>query len=189
MDYGATIHEATLRILATAERTLDEHVTGERRTKPEPINFSDFANVLMKTFSAQAESLQITLDIDISENFPNLDLDRVLLDGVLSNLISNALKFTPRGGKVSLQARVDKSDQAVVFVISDTGSGFPSDALLKIDRGETPVSVDGPRGWGRGLSIVRDHVERMGADFVVSNLDDGKGAIATIRFPVDVAAP
>jgi|GEM_PF-2323012 len=188
IDYGATIHEATLRVLATAERTLDEHVTDERRSRSDGIDFREFANVLLKTFAAQADSLGVELKIDIDDHFPELNLDRVLLDGVLSNLISNALKFTPRGGNVSIQARVDHRDDAIIFVVSDTGRGFPADVLLKLENGETFVSNDGPRGWGRGLKIVRDHLTRMGAEFEVSNLDDGKGAIATIRFPREAIA-
>lgn len=182
-DYAGVVHEAALRILSTTERVLDEHVTGDRGGRVDDIDFGEFAAVIMKTFAAQASSNGVTLDTDIAADFPRLAVDRIALDRVMTNLIANALKFTPAGGRVVITAKRDSSDNAMVIVISDTGRGFPADVLLKVERGETISSGDGPKSWGRGLNTVRELLGDMGADLEIENVEDGAGALAVIRFP------
>lgn len=105
-----------------------------------------------------------------------LALDEEKYGRILSNLLSNALKFTPEGGKVKIIVRA-LGDFAEVEVIDD-GCGIPSERLERIfDLHET----DG--GYGYGLYIAREFAGRMGGSLNVQS-EPGKGSVFTLRLPV-----
>jgi signal transduction histidine kinase len=109
------------------------------------------------------------------------------LEQVLSNLIGNALKFTPEGGKVSIVTRNEESGRLVIEV-SDTGIGIPADALSRIfspfEQGDSSIhSRFG--GLGLGLSIARTLIKAHGGTLEVESEGSGRGAKFTARFKVD----
>jgi two-component system, OmpR family, phosphate regulon sensor histidine kinase PhoR len=115
---------------------------------------------------------------------------------VLSNLLDNALRYTPEGGHIQVVTRVETVDagngeaagsgqQFVVFEVRDSGSGIPTDALPRIF--ERFYRVDPARsrsdgGTGLGLSIVKHLVESMGGD-VTAESEFGKGTLIRFRLP------
>ena len=122
-----------------------------------------------------------------------IDVNPFLLDYpfesmiVLSNLIGNALKFTPQGGKVSIATRNEASGKLVVEV-SDTGIGIPAEALSRIfspfEQGDSSIH---PRfgGLGLGLSIARTLMEAHGGTLEVASEGSGQGAKFTACFKLD----
>ena len=109
---------------------------------------------------------------------------------VLGNLVSNAIKYTPAGGRIVLRARgaapqpdTDNNDELMAIDVIDTGSGIPPDRMEEIFREFTRLetSIQQP-GSGLGLAIARRVAQLLGGDVTVSNAPDG-GAIFTFALP------
>ena len=113
--------------------------------------------------------------------------DALKLEQVLSNLIGNALKFTPKGGKVSIVTRNEASGKLVIEV-SDTGIGIPADALSRIfspfEQGDSSIHRR-YGGLGLGLSIARTLTKAHGGTLEVESEGRGRGAKFTARFKID----
>ena len=140
---------------------------------------------------AEEKGLRLIEEIELPE-------DRVLVDQgrlrrVLSNLMSNAVKFTPMGGSVTISARQkSRSDSGYaryVFRIADTGVGIGADCLPRIfdafEREESST-VSGQCGTGLGLTIVRTLLNLMGGS-VTAESEKGKGSVFTVELPLRLA--
>ncbi len=112
-------------------------------------------------------------------------LDPDLMDRVIWNLLDNAIKFTPRGGQVSLEVRQEKD--AVILEVSDTGPGISDEQLPRIwerffRADESRTHADGSAGTGLGLAIVRAIVRLHGGEAFAEN-QSGGGALFRSRLP------
>jgi two-component system OmpR family sensor kinase len=141
-----------------------------------------FGRVLARHERA-AEQKGITLNADVGPGAEIVTGDPMRLEQALQNLAANALRHTPRGGRVRLAAVLE--DDRVVVTISDSGSGISSehlphifDRFYKVD----PARASETTGSGLGLSIVKAIVERHGASITVSS-HAGEGVTFTIKFP------
>lgn len=130
-----------------------------------------------------AEDKGIALVVEANENLPVVRADRSQIARVLTNLISNAIRHTPAGGRIRLRA-IHGSNQ-VTFSVGDTGSGIPKDYLEHIfDRFvQVPGATGG--GAGLGLSISRTIVQAHGGEMGVES-EIGHGA--TFRFTLPTEA-
>jgi signal transduction histidine kinase len=119
---------------------------------------------VVETYRPLAEERGIALELDGSRVLPAVVADRDRIIQVLTNLCSNAVKFTPRGGRVAVSGEAARIRDARVLVIrvQDTGPGIPSDQLEKVfDRfHQVTAKSDGnkPKGTGLGLTICREVV-------------------------------
>ncbi len=141
---------------------------------------------LESSFSVLAMQRDIVFSIDHGPGLPTTvywDEDRI--NEVLGNLISNAFKFTPRGGKVALS--VAPVDNKVVVTVSDTGAGISPEQLPRIfDKffmGDNQAQA-ATKGTGLGLAIAREIVEAHGGQIVVESRV-GKGATFVVTLPVE----
>jgi PAS domain S-box-containing protein len=110
--------------------------------------------------------------------------DELMIMQVFSNLISNALKFTPAHGLISIDLVESKDDQWVVAV-KDTGAGIPKDdfkKLFKIEEKYTRKGLGGEEGTGLGLSVVHEIVKKHSGSITVES-EVGNGTTFFIRFP------
>jgi signal transduction histidine kinase len=137
----------------------------------------------IETFHAQATAAGISLSAEVVAPLPSAALDAPRILQVLSNFLSNAIKFTPRNGRVVV--RVDQADDAVRFSVSDTGIGIPADKLEAIFLRFLQVATD-RRGVGLGLyisrAIVQGHGGRIWAESTL-------GAGSTFWFTVPISPP
>ena len=121
----------------------------------------------------------------VANDLPELVADRRALNQILINLISNAIKFTPRGGSVTVTARRD--GQLLAISVEDTGVGIGEDDLPRLGEAffQARASYDRRHdGSGLGLSIVKGLVRLHGGDMDIrSRL--GEGTRVTVRLPVD----
>jgi PAS domain S-box-containing protein len=144
----------------------------------------------LKNFESQQNGTRIGIDLRLQARHSYIRADAAKLEQVLSNLIGNALKFTPQGGKVSIVTRNEASGKLVVEV-SDTGIGIPADALSRIfspfEQGDSSIH---PRygGLGLGLSIARTLMKAHGGTLEVESEGLGQGAKFTARFNIDDSA-
>jgi PAS domain S-box-containing protein len=141
----------------------------------------------LKNLESQQKGAGIGIDLRLQARHSHIQADALKLEQVLSNLIGNALKFTPKGGKVSIVTRNEASGKLVIEV-SDTGIGIPPDALSRIfspfEQGDSSIH---PRygGLGLGLSIARTLIKAHGGTLEVASEGPGQGAQFTARFKID----
>ena len=126
----------------------------------------------------------IALEADVAEDLPPAEMDGSRILQVLSNLVGNALKFTPSGGRVRIAC--SHQDDALRISVSDTGAGIPADQLPYVFGRFWQASDADRRGIGLGLSIVRGIVgAHRGRVWVESEVGVG----STFHFTLPVAGP
>ena len=147
----------------------------------------------VRSFTAHAERRGVSLTFIAREPRAVLRFDREKLQTVIGNLLSNAFKFTPSGGKVWVSVSSTESSEVgagsfVEIIVKDTGSGIPEEALEAVfDRF---VQVDGSssrehESTGIGLALAKELVELHGGKILVES-ELGFGTAFTIRLPVHV---
>ncbi|MGA9532655.1 MAG: HAMP domain-containing sensor histidine kinase [Anaerolineales bacterium] len=138
---------------------------------------------LYSRFSRRAETRGIQLDLQLSESLPSLEADEMRLFQILANLVDNALKYTPTGGRVIIYA--EQTPGVIELGVRDTGPGIPeeeADRLLQpFTQGETASDVR--QGMGLGLSIVSELVQIHGGELRLENLPGG-GLQAAVQLPL-----
>jgi signal transduction histidine kinase len=125
----------------------------------------------------------IALQTDIAEGLTPIPADRMRLLQVLSNLVGNALKFTPRGGSVTLS--VTQGEAGTCFRVTDTGPGIAADLLPHIFGRFWQARRTDRRGLGLGLAIAKGIVEAHGGSISVeSRLGEGSSFLFTVPISV-----
>ena len=150
------------------------------------VDLQRLLTTLESSFSVLAMQRDIVFSVDHSPGLPTKvywDEDRI--NEVLGNLISNAFKFTPRGGKVALS--VLPIDNNVVTTVSDTGAGISPEQLPhifdKFFMGDNQAQA-ATKGTGLGLAIAREIVEAHGGEIVVESRV-GEGTTFVVTLPVE----
>jgi PAS domain S-box-containing protein len=141
----------------------------------------------LKNLESQQKRTGIGIDLRLEAPRSYIRADPLRLEQVLSNLIGNAVKFTPKGGKVSITTRNETSGKLVIEV-SDTGIGIPADALSRIfspfEQGDSSINRR-YGGLGLGLSIARTLIKAHGGTLEAASEGLDKGAKFTARFKID----
>lgn len=150
-----------------------------------PVHVPALLDEAVESFDAQATECCVALRCDVSWDMPPAVGDRDRLAQVLSNLIGNALKFTPAGGTIEVNARA-RSDDVVEISIADTGHGIPGEALPHVFDRFWQADRQGRAGAGLGLSIVKGIVEAHGGVIRVASVV-GEGT--TFSFTIPLATP
>lgn len=172
-----------------ARRLIDDLLDMERMAagkvtlQVEPHDINEIIHYSFKTIRHQAPDKEITLRGNCSEVKAIVLCDRGRISQVLSNLTSNALKFTPSGGKVGLS--VDCKKEEVQISVSDTGPGIPNDMHEKIFERFWQIGKKDRNGLGLGLYISKMIVEaHRGRIWVDSRLGEG----STFHFTLPVGS-
>jgi PAS domain S-box-containing protein len=130
----------------------------------------------------QAKSLEI--DFKVEPDFEDIQADRSHLIQILYNLVSNAIKFTPEGGRISVHCK--KSESRAIFSVTDTGIGIFSEDQKKLFQPFTQIDSSSARqycGTGLGLALVKELVELHNGKIRVES-EVGKGSSFTFELPV-----
>ncbi|MDR0919916.1 MAG: response regulator [Oscillospiraceae bacterium] len=151
-------------------------------------NFSQMLEKIINTVQVKIDEKAQQFDIDLEKAFrKNMISDQLRLTQVILNILNNACKFTPEGGKISLKVReevIDDEKSKIIIDISDTGIGIPSEIQSKIfdafEQGDGGV-VRRFGGTGLGLSICRKIVELMGGTISVTS-EVGNGSVFSFNF-------
>jgi len=161
-----------LQTLSTAE-------AGALRLFREPVAPARLVDDAIAAFGSAAADRSISLEGRVAAGLPELSVDRVRVGEVLANLLTNAVRHTPRGGSIVLSA--EATDRAVAFVVSDTGPGIaPDDLPFVFDR--FAKSADS-HGSGLGLAIARRLVEAHGGTIGVE-ATSASGTRIRVTLPV-----
>ncbi len=124
---------------------------------PQAVRPRDIVETAIEPLRAVAAEKAITLSADVDPGLPSVLGSREHLSRAVTNLVDNALRHTPPGGRVDVMARV--IDHAVEFIVADTGEGIPPEFLTHLFERFVQVPGASSRGAGLGLSIVRRIVE------------------------------
>jgi two-component system sensor histidine kinase TctE len=130
-----------------------------------------------------AAALRKTIDLGF-EGDPALQAmtgDAVLLRELMSNLIDNAVRYTPAGGRVTV--RVGRSDADVVLSVEDDGPGIPEAERERVFERFHRILGTGQEGCGLGLAIVREIAERHAGTITLASGARGRGTLVSVRFP------
>jgi two-component system sensor histidine kinase BaeS len=161
-----------LRTLALAEGgTLPLH--------REPTDIADLAHDVVASFQSTAAAAGVTLTADAPDDLPLTTADPVRIREVLANLVANAVRHTPSGGRVTVSAAAESG--GIVVRVADTGSGI--DRALLPHVFERFVKTAGSGGSGLGLAIARNLVVTHGGTIDVDS-EPGAGATFTVRLPI-----
>jgi PAS domain S-box-containing protein len=178
-----TIRESTDWVNHLIEDLLDVANIERGRLSLEmlPQEASQLALQTLHMFEVEAREHGIDLEVRIATNLPFLHADGARIVQVLGNLVRNAIKFTPNGGRVVLG--VDARDGAVLFSVTDTGRGITLENQRHIfDRYWQSANGARARGSGLGLSIARGIVEAHGGRIWVES-EPGKGSTFAFTIP------
>ncbi len=159
-------------------RTLSLAEAGAMALALQPTDLGALAVDVVAGFESQADGAEIRLLVDAPTNLPELELDPLRVRQVIGNLVSNALRHTPRGGRVAVS--VTNAEGGQLLTVLDTGTGMePADVSRAFDRFWR--SADSP-GAGLGLAIVRDLVAAHGGEVEIRSVPGG-GTTVLCHFP------
>jgi signal transduction histidine kinase len=163
-----TARQDSERLLAMINDLLDltRIEQGQVALDIKPQRPGDLVRGAIERFSAQAADAGIELHSELPGDLPPVLVDRDRVEHVFDNLLSNALRHTDRGGKITLGARA--SDSEVKFEVEDTGHGIPEDSLPRVfDRFFRVPNGNRPGGAGLGLAIAREILAAHGGQIDV----------------------
>lgn len=143
---------------------------GDKRLQREPIALGELAQDVVQKFRLQAERKGLTFDMEVPGAAPVAEGDIALIERALDNLIDNAIKYTPEGGRVGLV--LEGTGDGVRVRVSDTGPGIPEEELPHVFerfyRGGRR-NPEHPEGSGLGLAIARRILVMHGSELEVSS--------------------
>jgi len=157
--------------------------TEASRPQPQPVPLSDLAQSVVEDFQVEAERAMLTLRADIVPT-PPVAGNSISLRRVLDNLVTNAIKFTPAGGVVTVRVRLHESQ--VLLEVSDTGVGIPPDQQAHVfERFYQVKRGRGQRysGVGLGLALVKEVTEAYGGQVSLRS-QVGEGSTFVVSLPL-----
>lgn len=157
---------------------------GTISVEPRPTNINTLVNKTIAMFKHQIHEKRLVLTKELDDDLDNFSADPRILGEVFQNLISNAVKYTPSGGKIKIEIKKQKS---LEISISDTGMGIPkyqqSKIFSKLFRADNANNVD-PSGTGLGLYVVYQLIEISGGKIRFESTV-GKGTIFYVSYPLN----
>lgn len=167
-----------LRSLALAE-------AGQLALERVPSDLAALTSRMVERFFAQAEADGVRLELQAQPGLPLITIDPGRVEQIITNLLSNALRHTPAGGKIELN--VYRQAETLLLSLRDSGPGIPPESLSRIferfyraDRARSRAEG----GSGLGLAIARQFAEAHGGTLTAANHPEG-GAVFTLRLPLD----
>ena len=175
-----------LRSLITALIDMSNLQSGQLQLAVSKIDLVEMITQMASDISIIADKKAITLDIRFEQSMPVIYSDRQKLELIITNLLTNAIKFTPPNGKVFIEGWADADKVRVA--VSDTGVGIPEKELSRIFKRFYQVENSLNReheGIGLGLSIVQGLLKECGGTIAVES-EVGKGSKFTFTLPISL---
>lgn len=205
VEYANIIHKSGTDLLNLINDILDlsKIEAGKLNIHIEEVAIIDIVNDILPSFTVLADNKKISFVAEVEENVPeHITTDRLRLEQIIKNLLSNAFKFTEKGGDISLKFSLVKSKPALAgskkpfaehelsISVKDTGTGIPQDKQHIIfeafQQGDGSINRKFG-GTGLGLSISGELVRMLGGEITVAS-EPGIGSIFTIYIPLHISA-
>jgi NtrC-family two-component system sensor histidine kinase KinB len=179
----AMCREDTLRLDKLVKDLLDlsKIESGEAAPHPVEIRAHDLVVEAVEPLRRQAAAKNLTLRVDVPTDLPEIAADRGQMERVITNLVTNAIRATDRGGAIDVSAAL--RDRFLAVSVRDTGRGIPHDYLDRVFEPFVQVPNAPAGGAGLGLSISRRIVQAHGGQLAVRS-QLGQGTTFTFTVPV-----
>ena len=189
-EYAGDIHASGSHLLSLINDLLDvaKIEAGRMEIEPEPLDARKIFDTTLKIIGAKARERSQQLVIEVDPSAPQLWADERALKQILINLVSNAVKFTPEGGRIDVVAGRARGGGFQIMV-QDNGPGIPRDKLDRIFKPFSQVDNRYDRqggGTGLGLALVRGLAELHGGRAWIES-EQGNGCRAYVVLPVPVS--
>jgi len=184
--YLSRAQEQGQRLEALVKSLLDLSRIEAAESKPNfvPVDLVQLVREMGEQFASRAEQTERAFTMNVPKDDAHLMGNETQLRQVVSNLLENALKFTPTGGQVSLN--LERTANEVVLTISDTGIGIPLEDLPHLfERFHRGRNVSGYAGNGLGLAIVKAIVNLHEGNVVIRS-ETKQGTVVNVTFPMPV---
>jgi signal transduction histidine kinase len=156
---------------------------GETELRKSLVNPGTLAREAVDQIQPLALGKGLKLDLAVARGLPQIVADRDLALRVLTNLLDNAVKFTRRGGRITLG--IERVEEALLFSVSDTGIGIPAEYRQRIfDRFSRLENANGVKGTGLGLAFCKLAVEAHGGHIWVES-EAGEGSQFKFTLPLE----
>ncbi|AZO48316.1 MAG: HAMP domain-containing histidine kinase [Mesorhizobium sp.] len=186
-EYVGLVRDSGQHLLNVVTSILDVSriEAGAYATEPEPFRFAEAVDMCQSMMRLQAEAKNIRLAAQIAPDAGEINADRRAVQQILINLVSNAIKFTPDGGKVVVGAK--RVGSRLHFWVSDTGIGIAEEDFVNLGKPFMQIQNDYTRrfeGTGLGLSLVKGLVALHDGTMSIESMP-GEGTTVTISLPVN----
>ena len=163
--------------------TLAKSQSSQPQTEYKPVNLKIIASRIQQNFQEEVVKKRLAFEVTLSEDLPEIKGDPELVEQMFENLISNAIKYTPEGGRVGMTFWPE-TDETVRIVVSDNGIGIPKSEMPRVFTHFFRASnVQEVIGTGLGLAIVKEIVLKHSGQIQVES-EEGIGTTFVISLPV-----
>ncbi len=185
-QYAADIHDSGSHLLSLINDILDlsKIEAGGMELHEEEVDYADVVESSVRVIRERVVSAELTLEVDLEDNFPMLYVDERAHKQILLNLLSNSVKFTKPGGLITLHARQVGKD-GVTISVTDNGLGMEAGGIEKAlaPFGQADSSMTRKHaGTGLGLPLVKSLVELHGGKLRIDS-ELGKGTSVSFTLP------
>lgn len=185
-DYIGNIHDSGRHLLHLINEILDlsRIEAGRYELNEEPVFLQDILEDSIRLLKLRAESKGLTMEPDVAPNLSQVWADERAVRQICLNLMSNAIKFTPRGGRIVLTI-ANTGDGGQRMIVKDNGPGIPKEEIPKVLQAFGQGSLahqTAEGGTGLGLPIVSNLIELHGGSFELQS-ELRKGTSAIVNFP------
>ncbi|MEG3617334.1 bacteriohemerythrin [Magnetovibrio sp. PR-2] len=186
-DYASDIHKSGSHLLELINEILDmaKIESGKYTVHLEPVHMYSIADEALMMVRSRADKSDIALVNKLSPQIPYITADRRTVSQVLINLLSNAVRFTPSGGQITINAQI--MGNAITFEVIDTGRGIAPQDIHRALQPFVQVERESGRsheGTGLGLPLCKQFIEIQGGRFALTSTL-GEGTIASFTLPID----
>ncbi len=166
---------------------------GDFRLTMAPVDVTATVRDSVALLAEDARRAGVDLAVDILPGLPLIETDETRLKQIIINLASNAIKFTPSGGRVTVKVRTEGEKDLLILAISDTGVGISTEQMLdvmkpfgRVRQMKAPAAMAGKQGTGLGLPITKRLTELLGGKLEIVSRE-GVGTLITVRLPLNRA--
>jgi len=192
VEYATVIQSSGNGLLGLIDEILDlsKIEAGKMDLEYETLAMTDIMDDLRSLFMPVAKNKGLKFNIELAPGTPAMfETDKMRLEQILKNLLSNAMKFTSQGSVSLLVSKNPVNERMIVFTVTDTGIGIPADKQQLIFEAFQQADGSTKRkygGTGLGLSISRELIKLLGGEISVSSVAE-KGSVFTITIPASQA--
>lgn len=185
VENSQIVHQLTKRILNLLQNLLVwfRMQNGKMEFTPRIVRIEELVTTTMMMVAPMAQNKEIHLDWSVTNDL-SATIDSNMIGSVLQNLVTNAIKFTHKGGKVAVDATMDTNN--LNFTVTDTGTGMDEDQqskLFKLDKNFSSRGTDEEEGTGLGLIICKEFIDAHQGKIWVDSIV-GKGSKFCFSIPM-----